>query len=105
MADRISVAYDALTNDARRWDGVAARLDQAKASVANLDLGRGEFSFAAMDVADEYARLRALVVRLLEDGATQTRGAASALREIREDFEGTDAAIQASLAELWEPAD
>jgi hypothetical protein len=102
VADRITVAYDALTSDAARWDGVADGLDQAAAGVANLDLGRGEFSFAGTDVADEYARIRTQVLQLLADGATQTRGAATALREIREDFESTEAAIQASLAEMWE---
>ncbi|MEL4319824.1 hypothetical protein WJX64_12485 [Leifsonia sp. YIM 134122] len=102
MADHIAVAYDALTKDAGRWDGVADGLDRISTSVATLDLGRGEFSFAGIDVADEYARIRTAVLRLLADGATQTRGAATALREIREDFEGTDAAIQASLAEMWE---
>lgn len=102
MADHITVAYDALTSDAARWDDIAAGLDEAKASVQSLDLGRGEFSFAATDVADEYARIRSLVIQLLDTGAAQTRGAATALREIREDFESTEAAIQASLAEMWE---
>jgi DNA-binding CsgD family transcriptional regulator len=68
VADRITVAYDALTSDAARWDGVADGLDQAAAGVANLDLGRGEFSFAGTDVADEYARIRTQVLQLLADG-------------------------------------
>jgi hypothetical protein len=96
-------AVEALTNDAKLWDGIADDLATVKSSVTNLDLAPGAFSFAGGEVATAYAALRERVLELLQDGTDQTRGAANALRKIRSDYENTEVSIQQSLAGLWEP--
>ncbi len=103
----IAMSYDALSEDAERWDDVADRLATMRGgAVDGIDLIRGAFSFAATDAADLYATVHAQVLGLLADGGeTQTRGAATALREIREEFETLEQNHVNDLEGLWIPPD
>jgi len=100
----ISVAVDALTSEAKIWDGIGDSLDDMKADVNGLDLHRGAFSFAGTGVADAYASLYSQVLELLQQGSNETHGGADALRAVRRDFESNEAAIKDALAGLWDPA-
>lgn len=101
----IELAYEALTKDAQRWDSVGDSLDQASSVVSGLDLHRGAFSFAGIEVADYYAALRLRVLELLAEGSAQTHGAATALRATRADFESNEQSIQTAVDALWQPVE
>lgn len=99
---QVDVAYEALSADADLWDGVADNLEDAHTQVQGIEVYRGAFSFAGMDAADLYLAARETVLQLLADGATQTSGAATALRDIRNSFATNEAQTQAELAGIWE---
>jgi hypothetical protein len=70
--------------------------------VQNIEVYRGAFSFAGMGAADIYSGARDTVLALLTEGATQTSGAATALRDIRNQFAANEAQTQADLAGIWD---
>ena len=99
---QVDVAYEALANDADRWDGVADQLTTAHGKVQGIDIYRGAFSFAGTSAADAYLAARETVLELLSEGATQAQGAATALRDIRTSFINNESQTQADLAGIWE---
>jgi hypothetical protein len=103
MAQPIQVAYDALTKDAATWDAVGDALETAQTEVADIHLHRGAFSFAAMDLADQYLALHARIGDLLAEGAQNTRDGAAALRAVRDDFLRYEDATQSEFSGLWQP--
>ena len=103
MNPELKVAYEALSNDAALWDSVGDTLDDALVQARGIEVYRGAFSFAAQDVADDYAEMHDLVVSLLAGGATATRKGAKALRAVRDDFEKLDDYQQAEIYSVWQP--
>lgn len=99
----ISVAYESLTKDAQIWDGVGDELGDMGRILSHLHLSRGAFSFAAMDVADRYAEVTLQVAALLSSGEKAASDTASALREVRNAWEGHEQAVSSSISEMWEP--
>ncbi|MFN3949951.1 hypothetical protein [Microbacterium sp.] len=102
MSD-ISLAYEALSKDASLWDAAGDTLESGHSELSGIDVYRGAFSFAAMDVADSYEQIRTQVMTLLEQGATATRAGADALRAVRADFERYEDETQSGLYEVWQP--
>lgn len=99
------VHFDGLTKDARTWDQVADDLGEVRASVESIDIYRGAFSFAAMDVWDSYDQIRQQVIALLQAGATEASGAGAALRGIRDMLEENEQAAVDEFGGMWTPAD
>ena len=103
MDPELKVAFEALTHDASTWDGVSETLSRARADIDAIDVYRGAFSFAGLDLADSYAELHATVVALLGDGAEATHAGADALRAVRDDFLRYEDIAQSELYALWQP--
>lgn len=99
----IAASFDALSKDAQIWDAAGDTLQQAQTDLNTIAVYRGAFSFAARDVADQYARLHQTVVGLLGEGATKTRAGATALRAVRTDFEKYEDITRADLYDTWQP--
>ncbi len=97
----VSVALEALTRDAQRWDTVSGELGKAAGAAAGLGLSEQVFSFAGGSVASTYESVRAQVEQMLRGGVTETAGAAAALRQVRTAYESTDEATRTSLQGLW----
>ncbi|MBN9177401.1 MAG: hypothetical protein J0I43_08570 [Microbacterium sp.] len=103
MDPELRVAFEALTKDASVWDGVGDALSAAQSEVAAIEVNRGAFSFAAIDLADSYAQLHTTVAGLLRDGAEATHAGADALRTVRDDFSRYEDIAQSELYALWQP--
>lgn len=103
MNPQLKVAYEALSKDATLWDSVGDALETAQSETRSIAMYRGAFSFAAMDVADDYATLHQRVIDLLGDGAKATHDGATALRTVRDDFEKLDDYQQAEIYSVWQP--
>lgn len=103
MDPELKLAFEALTKDASVWDAAGDTLDASRSALAAIDVYRGAFSFAALDIADDYAELHARVTDLLAAGAAATRAGAEALRAVRNDFERYEELTQSELYALWQP--
>lgn len=99
----LKIAYEALSKDASIWDSVGDTLEESQNDLGRIEVYRGAFSFAAMDVADTYLALHASVMALLGDGAAATRAGAEALRTVRNDFESLEDYTQAEIFSVWQP--
>ncbi len=97
------VEFDALTDDAKKWDAAADRLTAIMTAMDGIDVSRGAFSFAAMDVFDEYVVVRDHMRALLQDGRTEMTSAADALRSIRRDLEADENAAIDEFGGMWAP--
>lgn len=104
MDPQITLAFEALTKDASIWDEAGDTLEASQTELAAIEVNRGAFSFAAMDVADLYAGLHQQVVSLLSEGAAATRSGADALRAVRDDFQRYEDVTQSELHSVWQPA-
>ena len=103
MNPELKVAYEALSKDASIWDEAGDTLDTAYTEVNSIEVYRGAFSFAAIDIADTYAELHAQVLALLQAGGAATHAGADALRTVRDDFERLEDYTQAELYSVWQP--
>lgn len=97
--------FDALNKDAATWDQVASDLTTVKNAVESIDIYRGAFSFAAMDVYDSYAQVRQQVIDVLAAGATEATGASTALSQIRATLEANEQAAVEEFGGMWTPKD
>ena len=101
----LEVSLQALEYDARLWDGTSSTLATAGSAAAGLTLSMAQLSWAAdvvgLDTYYETARARAQ--QLLGEGSEQTALIASTLRQVKTDYETTDANAQARLSKLWTP--
>lgn len=104
MDPEIALSFEALSKDASIWDEASATLQSSADDIGAIEVNRGAFSFAAMDVADQYAQLQTLVQQLLADGARLTGEGADALRAVRNDFERHEDITQSELYRIWQPA-
>lgn len=95
-------AMQALTDDAKRWDGVADATRTAADKAGGLTVHASQFSFAGGSVSTAFEDVRSLVEELLRGGATEMAGAATALRQVRTTYEGTDEAARQRLAGTWD---
>jgi hypothetical protein len=103
MDPLLKVAFEALSKDATVWDEAGDTLETAQGAVADIEVNRGAFSFAAMDVADSYSELHSRVSELLRSGAVETRAGADALRAVREEFERLEDITTSELNSMWKP--
>lgn len=99
----LKFAYDALADDAKIWDEAAAVLQKASQAAAAIEIYRGAFSFAGLDVADEYALLTAKVMELLGDGSTEADRIAQTLRTVRDDFQRVEDVATSEFRSMWKP--
>lgn len=97
----VTVALEALTADANRWDAVSGALTGAARAAGDLGLSEKTFSFAGGSVSSTYEAVRAHVQQLLRQGGAETAGAAAALRQVRTAYESTDEATRSGLQGLW----
>ncbi|MCT2223364.1 hypothetical protein [Microbacterium paraoxydans] len=104
MDPEIALSFEALTKDATLWDAASATLQSSAGEIAGIEVNRGAFSFAAIDLADLYAELHSRVQQLLTDGANRTSEGADALRAVRDQFERYEDITQSELYRIWQPA-
>lgn len=104
MSD-LKFAYDALAKDATIWDEAAASLQKASQAAGAIEIYRGAFSFAGLDVADEYAALHAKVMDLLRDGSTEAGRIAQTLRTVRDDFQRVEDLATSEFHSMWKPVE
>jgi uncharacterized protein YukE len=95
-------AMQALTDDAKRWDRVADAARTAADTAGSLTTHPSQFSFAGGAVASSFEEVRAIVEQLLRGGSTEMAGAATALRQVRATYEGTDESAKQRLAGTWD---
>ncbi|MFF1540378.1 hypothetical protein ACFVWL_09880 [Microbacterium sp. NPDC058269] len=104
MDPEIALSFEALTKDASIWDEASATLQSSANDLSGIEVNRGAFSFAAIDLADTYAEMHTRVQQLLSDGASRTSEGADALRAVRDDFERYEDITQSELYRIWQPA-
>lgn len=98
----VTIALDALSKDAARWDEVSEALGGAAHSAGGLRLDDSAFSFAGGAAASTYESVRSRVESLLRGGESETSGAADALLEVKRAYEGMDRAAAAALNGAWD---
>ncbi len=99
----LKMAIDALNGDSGRWHEVSGSLKGAATAAEGLDVY--SFSFPAMadvDLYPVYCKLQNKVADLLSGGSTETQDVADELIHVRKILEGSDAAAQQALTELWD---
>lgn len=104
MDPEIALSFEALTKDASIWDEASATLQSSANDLSGIEVNRGAFSFAAIDLADAYEELHARVQQLLGDGARETSAGAAALRAVRDEFERYEEITHSELYQIWQPA-
>jgi len=103
MAPDLRTNFEALTKDASIWDEASNTLRTSGNSIAAIQVTHGAFSFAAMDVADQYAELHQRVTQLLADGAQAASNGAKALREVRDMYQQMEEGTVSELSRMWQP--
>ena len=96
------VALDALTSDAQRWDDTGHVLSRAADAANGMVVAPADFSFLGGDVHDAYEKGRSFMAAFLSDGSKEAFGAASALREVRQEYEDADKRTVDRLAKEWQ---
>jgi hypothetical protein len=96
------VAMKALLADADRWSATADELTTAAGAAAALTVPAQSFSFAGGDAASAYEELRSFVQDYLSDGATKTKGAATALTHVHQVYASADENAQSELRSKWQ---
>lgn len=103
----LSVGLEALGHDAGLWDRVSSVLSTASAEAGGLTLTTNKLSWAAAEegLVDTYEAARARVERLLREGTEETVLIASTLRDVKAQYEASDANARATFEGQWEPED
>src|SRR5204863_7418225 len=102
----LKVALDALSKDAKRWDDSADMLKTAATTCAGLKLDHQDFSFMGGSAQKAYEDVRSFMHTYLSDGQRETSGAASALRNVKAAYEGSDQLTKAEIDKIkadWKP--
>jgi hypothetical protein len=99
----ITVDLEALASDARVWDTVGDDLAGARSALGALTVADSAFSFAGSSASSAHEQARELFDELCRRAATQTSGAATTLRDVRDDYVACQGEVSASLARLWDP--
>ncbi|MGL5930962.1 MAG: hypothetical protein ACRCY8_18675 [Dermatophilaceae bacterium] len=102
----LQVSLDALRDDSRLWDGVSDVLSTSSTACAGLTLTAHELTGVAEreGLVAAYESVRALVERLLREGATNTGDIAERLLDVRRQYEDDDAGARARIGDAWTPA-
>ena len=97
--------FEALTDEAAEWDTTADALSTAAQAAAGLTIEASTFSFISqlIDVQTSYLAAQQRVVDVCSAGERETRKLADALRQVRQDFESTDADVVRAIGALWVP--
>lgn len=103
MAPDLRANFEALSKDASIWDEASTTLSTSGSTIAAIQVTHGAFSFAAMDLADQYAELHQRVTQLLADGAQAASNGAQALREVRDMYQQLEEGTASELARMWQP--
>jgi len=96
-------SIDALTADSRRWDDSADMLATAAKTVGGMRLGPDVFGFAGGNAYEAYESIRSYTEEYLQKGSHETSGAAAALRQVRDTYEGSDEEAKQKFASKWKP--
>lgn len=101
----LQAAYQALTDDAAKWDATAKVLGDCATTVSALDLTSEDFSWIAplTGLDDSYSATRAHVEEILRAGAEETHRIATALLKVRSIYEGSDTHARDGLHGVWDP--
>jgi hypothetical protein len=101
----IEVALGAMDADAVLWDGVSSVLETASNAASGLVLTERNLSRTATSTGflAKYEEARARIERLLAEGATETTGIATTLRQVRDVYIVSDEDAQAAYDNVWEP--
>ncbi|MCO1657419.1 hypothetical protein [Pseudonocardia humida] len=98
---QITVALDALRDDAELWDGGAEELRSAAGRAGAMALPPAAFSFAGQAVLASYEQLRIKVAALLTAGAANYDDIAIALRQSADAYESDEAAGAHRMAGVY----
>ena len=99
------VDLEALTTDARIWDGISGALHGVKRALPGLRLSTSELSWAAEATGfatayDDFVdRVRARVAQ----GETETERLGDGLRKVRAAYQDSDTRARDRFDGLWEP--
>lgn len=101
----LQAGFEALTTEAEEWANISQTLADAAGTVAGLGLTTAQFSWIASQagVDASYETARQHVADVMLAGARETGKLATALREVRADFESTDDAVVADISAIWIP--
>ncbi|MGL5862803.1 MAG: hypothetical protein ACRCY9_16260 [Phycicoccus sp.] len=101
----LQASLDALREDSGLWDGVSDVLSRSGVACTGLTLTARELTGVAEreGLVDAYERVRALVEKLLGEGATSTGDVAERLLDVRRQYEDDDAGAQARIGDAWTP--
>jgi len=98
---QITVAVQALRDDAARWARGASHLQEASTHVASATLPADAFSALGSDMAHAYAALRSRVGALLDAATTNYVAVAAALHESADTYESEERANAHRLRHLY----
>jgi hypothetical protein len=99
--EQLTVALDALRDDAVLWDGGADELRAAAGRAGAMALPPAAFSFAGQAVLASYEQLRLKAAALLRDGADNYDAIATALRRSADAYESDEAAGAHRMAGVY----
>ncbi|MGF1662623.1 MAG: hypothetical protein ACFCVG_09165 [Kineosporiaceae bacterium] len=101
----LSAHLDALRDDARIWDGVAAATGEAAGAATGLGVGASAFSWAGPRTGLDatYEEVRAKVQRLLEQATDNFTEMGATLRDVADTYQAGDEQAVRRLDGAWEP--
>ena len=101
----LQAAYQALTDDAGKWDATSKVLSDSAATVAGLTLTSEDFSWIGplTGLTDSYSETRTHVEEILRAGAAETHRIATTLLKVRSIYEGSDTHARDGLHGVWDP--
>jgi len=100
MNDGFEAALDDFKGEAKIWDGISDDLAKAAGAVSGLTLDSTAFKSGGDGAARSYESVRSAVEKLLRGGATETAGAAQALRQAKDLYQKEEDAILARANKL-----
>ncbi|GEL93952.1 hypothetical protein [Cellulomonas composti] len=101
----LTIALEALTEDAGRWHELSEVLDAASKTAATLTATDVQLSWAAVDsgLLDVYSRAVSTISSRLGEGRVETDLIGTTLIEVRDAYAASDERARATYAGMWTP--
>ena len=100
--DQITVAADALSNDAKVWDDVSAQLTQMSGATESMHSSNVTFCWKGDALYASYGEIVNAVASYLTAGASATASGAATLRSVRDMFIAQEQDTVSTLNGMWE---
>jgi len=100
--EQITVAADALSNDAKVWDEVSSQLTVMSGATESMHSSNVEFCWKGDELFGQYSAIVNAVTTYVSAGATAAAGGAETLRSVRDMFIAQEQETVSTINGMWE---